>query len=147
MRKIGLIALFLLLSCTSAVTAGGTTYTGEVVLRSLAPTRVAVFVDTDKDQVIDHGFLLTTDVPMASLSVHLADARVFQTDGYIRVSSGRNVYDLQVAGYPDPPAPSKEVHVTTLIGSALVHSSGKSDCSIQRAREHDAGACYRYGVD
>ena len=33
----------------------------------------------------------------------------------------------------------------TLIGSALMHSSGDSGCDIQRAHEKDAGSCYAYG--
>jgi hypothetical protein len=32
-----------------------------------------------------------------------------------------------------------------MIGSALMHSSGKSDCDIQHAHEQDAGVCYSYG--
>lgn len=147
MRKTILLGLFLLLSCTSTTEAAGTTYTGDVVVRSLAPTRVAVFLDTNEDDLVDNGFLLTTEIPMDKLAVHLADAKLFFTDGYLRVTSDRKVYDLQVAGYPDPPAPPKESEVTTLIGSALVHSKGDSGCSIQRAHEQDAGACYAYGSD
>jgi hypothetical protein len=148
MRKLSLLALSLsLLSCTSAVEAAGTTFTGEAVVRSLSPTRVAVFLDTNADHLVDHGFLLTTDIPMGKIAVHLADAKLFFTDGYIRITSDKTVYDLQVAGYPDPPAPPKESELTTLIGSALMHSKGDSGCSIQRAHEQDAGACYAYGAE
>jgi len=148
MRKLTLLALsFSLLSCTSAVEAAGTTYTGEVVVRSLAPTRVAVFLDTDKDHQVDNGFLLTTDIPMGKIAVHFSDAKLFFTDGYIRITSDKKVYDLQVAGYSDPPAPAADSEVTTLIGSALMHSKGDSGCSIQRAHEQDAGACYAYGAE
>lgn len=147
MRKLIVLALsFSLLSCTSAVEAAGTTYTGEVVVRSLDATRVAVFLDTDNDQQVDNGFLLTTDIPMGNVKVHLADAKLFFTDGYIRITSEKKVYDLQVAGYSDPPAPAADAEVTTLIGSALMHSKGASGCSIQRAHEQDAGACYAYGA-
>jgi hypothetical protein len=147
MRKISLLALLLSLSCSSATQAAGTTYTGEVVVRSLAPTRIAVFLDTDKDHLVDNGFLLTTDIPMGKIAVHLDEANLFFTDGYIRIISDNTIYDLQVAGYPDPPAPPKESQVTTLIGSALMHSKGVSGCSIQRAHEQDAGACYKYGAE
>jgi hypothetical protein len=148
MRKLILIALsFSLLSCTSAVEAAGTTYTGEVVVRSLDATRVAVFLDTNKDRLVDNGFLLTTDIPMGQVKVHLADAKLFFTDGYIRITSDKKVYDLQVAGYSDPPAPAADAEVTTLIGSALMHSKGDSGCSIERAHEQDAGACYAYGAE
>jgi hypothetical protein len=148
MRKLILLALsFSLFSCTSAVEAAGTTYTGEVVVRSLDATRVAVFLDTNKDQLVDHGFLLTTDIPMGKVTARLADAKLFFTDGYIRITSEKKVYDLQVAGYSDPPAPAAGSEVTTLIGSALMHSKGDSGCSIQRAHEQDAGACYAYGAE
>ncbi len=144
MRKICLLALLAVL--TSIASATTTTYSGEAVVRSLAPTRVAVFLDTDGDHMVDNGFLLTTDIPMHDgLSVHLPDAKLVFTDGYVRVSSDNMVYDLQVAGYPDPPAAPKDSEVVTLIGSALMHSSGKSDCDIQRAHEKDAGSCYAYG--
>jgi len=144
MRKTCLLAL--LAALTSVASATTTTYSGEAVVRSLAPTRVAVFLDTDGDHMVDNGFLLTTDIPMHDgLSVHLPDAKLVFTDGYVRVSSDNLVYDLQVAGYPDPPAAPKDSEVVTLIGSALMHSSGDSGCDIQRAHEKDAGSCYAYG--
>jgi hypothetical protein len=148
MRKFFLLVLSLsLFSCTSAVEAAGTTFNGEVVLRSLSPTRVAVFLDTNADHQVDNGFLLTTDIPMSKLAVHLDAAKLVFTDGYIRITSDKKIYDLQVAGYPDPPAPPSESVVTTLIGSAIMHSKGDSGCSIQRAHEQDAGACYAYGAE
>lgn len=144
MRKTCLLALLVIL--TSVASATTTTYSGEAVVRSLAPTRVAVFLDTDGDHMVDNGFLLTTDIPMHDgLSVHLPSAKLVFTDGYVRVSSENLVYDLQVAGYPDPPAAPKDSEVVTLIGSALMHSSGDSGCDIQRAHEKDAGSCYAYG--
>lgn len=147
MRNVCCLALLLLMSCTSAVEAAGTTYTGEVVLRSLNPTRVAVFLDTDADKQVDNGFLLTTDIPMGNIAVHLPMARLIFTDGYVRITTETQIFDLQVAGYPDPPAPPKESEVTTLIGSALMHSKGDSGCSIQSAQEKDPGACFSYGAE
>ena len=144
MRKTSLLALLLVLSTVAGATT--TTYTGEAVVRSIAPTRVAVFLDSDGDHMVDNGFLLTTDVPMHDgIAVHLREAKLVFTDGYVRVTSDKVVYDLQVAGYPDPPAPPKDSDVVTMIGSALMHSSGDSGCNIQRAHEQDAGACYAYG--
>ncbi|HYO79074.1 MAG TPA: hypothetical protein VE010_21600 [Thermoanaerobaculia bacterium] len=147
MRKTCCLALFLLISCTSTADAAGTTYTGEVVLRSLTPTRVAVFLDTNSDHVVDNGFLLTTDVPIGSFAVRLATARLIFTDGYVRIASDKKIYDLQVAGYPDPPKPPAESEVTTLIGSALMHSEGDSGCSMQHVHEKDPGVCYAYGAE
>ena len=144
MRKTCFLAL-LLFSVSSVAEATTTTYSGEAVVRSIAPTRVAVFFDTNGDHVIDNGFLLTTDVPMPGVAVHLPSAKLVFTDGYVRVTSENVVYDLQVAGYPDPPAAPKDSEVVTMIGSALVHSSGDSGCDIRRAHEQDAGACYKYG--
>ena len=144
MRKTCFLALLLVLSTVAGATT--TTYTGEAVVRSIAPTRVAVFLDSDGDHMVDNGFLLTTDVPMHDgIAVHLREAKLVFTDGYVRVTSDKVVYDLQVAGYPDPPAPPKDSDVVTMIGSALMHSSGDSGCNIQRAHEQDAGACYAYG--
>jgi hypothetical protein len=143
MRKTCFLALLLaVLSPVAGATT--TTYSGEAVVRSIAPTRVAVFLDTDGDHLIDNGFLLTTDIPMPGVAVHLATAKLVFTDGYVRLTSANVVYDLQVAGYPDPPAAPKDSEVVTMIGSALVHSSGDSGCDIQRAHEKDAGACYAY---
>ncbi|HEU4887626.1 MAG TPA: hypothetical protein VFV49_07065 [Thermoanaerobaculia bacterium] len=144
MRKTCFLALLLaVLSPVAGATT--TTYSGEAVVRSIAPTRVAVFLDTNGDHLIDNGFLLTTDIPMPGVAVHLVTAKLVFTDGYVRVTSENLVYDLQVAGYPDPPAAPKDSEVVTMIGSALVHSSGDSGCDIQRAHEQDADACYAYG--
>jgi hypothetical protein len=142
MRKTCFLALLVL---SSSVCASATTYSGEAVVRSIAPTRVAVFLDTNGDHMVDKGFLLTTDIPMPGMAVRLSAAKLVFTDGYVRVAGDHMVYDLQVAGYPDPPAAPKGSEVVTLIGSALMHSSGESGCDIQSAHEKDAGACYAYG--
>ncbi len=145
MRKTCFLAL-LLVVLSPLAGATTTTFSGEAVVRSIAPTRVAVFFDTDGDHMIDNGFLLTTDIPMHDgIAVHLPTAKLVFTDGYVRVTSDKVIYDLQVAGYPDPPAAPKDSEVVTLIGSALMHSTGDSGCDIQRAHEKDAGACYAYG--
>jgi len=145
MRKTCFFALLVLFSSVASATT--TTYTGEAVVRSITPTRVAVFLDTDGDHMVDNGFLLTTDIPMHDgLAVRLKTAQLVFTEGYLRVSGGDNVvYDLQVAGYPDPPAAPKDSEVVTLIGSALMHTSRVSDCDMERAHEKDAGTCYAYG--
>ena len=141
-------ALLLTVVATSAF-AAETSYTGEAVVRSIAPTRVAVFIDTNGDRLIDNGFLLTTDVPMHSkIAVRVPKAQLLFTDGYVRVSSDdEKVYDLQVAGYPDSPAEARGKKVITLIGSALQHTQGDSGCDVDRAYEFDAGTCYAYGSE
>jgi hypothetical protein len=147
MRKTCFLALLLVVLSPVAI-ATTTTFSGEAVVRSIAPTRVAVFLDTDGDHMVDNGFLLTTDIPMHDgIAVHLAAAKLVFTDGYVRVSSDKFVYDLQVAGYPDPPAAPRGSQITTMIGSALMHSTGDSGCDIQRAHEKDAGACFAYGTN
>ena len=123
-----------------------TRYSGEAVIRSIAPTRIAVLVDTDRDKTVDNGFLLTTDIPMgAGLAVRLASARIEYAGGYVRVTGDGKVYVLQVAGHPEPPAAPSDQDLVTLIGSDLVHSSGDSGCDLERAHERDAGACFAYG--
>lgn len=146
MRKTSLLAL-LLAAVPTVAGATTTTYSGEAVVRSIAPTRVAVFFDTNGDHVVDNGFLLTTDIPMHDgVAVHLPKAKLIFTDGYVRVTAEKTVYDFQVAGYPDdPPAAPKGSEVVTYIGSSLMHSTGDSGCDIQRAHEKDADACYAYG--
>lgn len=138
--------LLALVFVTNVAAAKPTSSQGDVVVRSIDDNRVAVFLDTNGDSFIDQGFLLTTDIPMhTKYAVHLRTARLTFTDGYVRVTSDKKVFDLQVAGYPDPPAPPKGSKVVTLIGSALHHSKGESGCDIQRAHEKDASACFAYG--
>jgi hypothetical protein len=146
MRKTCCTLLLAVAFATNLAYARPTTSTGEVVVRSLDDNRIAIFLDTNGDRLVDQGFLLTTDIPVHSrYAVHLREARLSFTDGYVRVTSANKVYDLQVAGYPDPPKAPKNSEVVTLIGSALHHSKGDSGCDIQRAHEQDAEVCYSYG--
>jgi len=138
--------LALLLTVAASAQSAPTSYTGEAVVRSINDMRVAVFLDTNGDKVVDQGFLLSTDIPMhGDMSVHFPAARLVFTDGYLRVTSDGTVYDLQVAGYPDPPSAPSGAELVTLIGSALTHSSGDSGCNIERVQAKDPGACYAYG--
>lgn len=147
MRKTCSAALLLFL-LSPVARAATQSWSGEAVVRSIAPTRIAVFLDSDGDRRIDHGFLLTTDVPThGTIAARFPSATIDFTDGYIRVVAGKTVYDLQVAGYPEPPAAPGESKVVTLIGSALTHTKGDSGCDIERAFEKDAGACYAYGAE
>lgn len=146
MRKTCCTLLLAVAFATSLAYAKPTTSTGDAVVRSIDDNRIAIFFDTNGDRLVDQGFLLTTDIPVHSrYAVRLRDARLSFTDGYVRVSSAKKVFDLQVAGYPDPPKAPRGSVVVTLIGSALHHSQGDSGCDIQRAHEKDAGACYSYG--
>jgi hypothetical protein len=145
MRKTPYLALFLF-SLAPAAFATTTTFSGEAIVRRIDPTRVAVFLDTNGDQIVDKGFLLTTDLPMGDIDVHIPKANLVFTDGYVRVAADKKVYDLQVAGYPDPPAAPDDTKVVTFIGSALQHSNGDSGCDLKRA-ESDAGSCYAYGAE
>jgi hypothetical protein len=148
MRKTCSLALSSFLLISSAAFAKPMQFSGEAVIRTISPDRVAVFLDTNGDQTIDKGFLLTMDVPMHNgYSAHFAKAKVVFSDGYVRVISDKKLVDLQVAGYPDPPKPPKDAEVVTLIGSALTQSTGDSGCDIARASEPDAGACFSYGKD
>jgi hypothetical protein len=118
---------------------------GEAVVRTIGDDRIAVLIDTNSDQLIDQGFLLSSDLPVASTSVHLKTARVEFTDAYVRLTADSKLYDLWVAGHPEPPAVPKEMRAVRFIGYALQHSTGDARCTLQQAREGDAGACYQYG--
>jgi hypothetical protein len=148
MRKTFSLTLLSVLVLVSAAHAKTTHFSGEAVIRSISTDRIAVLLDTNGDQTIDKGFLLTMDIPMhGGYTAHFAKANVEFTDGYVRVISDKKLVDLVVAGYPDPPAAPKDADVVTLIGSALTQSSGDSGCDVTRARERDAGACFAYGKD
>ena len=146
------LAVLLLTIAGSSVSAAELSLEGEVVVRSIAPTRVAVFIDTDADKLVDQGFLLTTDIPLhGTIRVRFPSARLSFTEGYVRVLSGKKIYDLQVAGFPDSPASprdmDRDIDVVTVIGSALQHSRGNSGCDVTRAHKFDAGSCYSYGSE
>lgn len=146
MRKICCLALLLAVAAPAvhAKKPVPASFNGEVVLRSIDDSRVAVFLDSNGDHVVDNGFLLTTDIPMGHVAVRLAGVQLVFTDGYVRITSDdKKIWDLQVAGYPDPPAAPKDSEIVTLIGSALTHSKGDG-CKLDRA-EQDAGTCYAYG--
>ena len=144
MRKTCSLAILLFVAVSSH--AKVMEFSGEAIVRSITENRVAVFLDTNGDQSIDKGFLLMMDVPMHNgYMKHFASAKVEFTDGYVRVISDKNLVDLQVAGYPDPPDAPKDSDVVTLIGSALTHSNGDSGCDVARAQAKDAGACFAYG--
>lgn len=144
MRRFRLVlALLAALPLTAA--AAPTEYNGEAVVRTIDSNRVAVFLDTNGDQTVDEGFLLSADLPFGKLAVRLTDARIEFTGSYVRVSAGGRFYDLQVAGYPEPPQTPSGADPVVLIGYALVHSSGDSGCDLERAYARDAGACFSYG--
>jgi len=143
MRKLLLSSLSLLLACAAFATKP-VALSGDVVVRSIGDNRVAVFLDTNADQNIDQGFLLSSDLPVSSTGARCPAASIEFTDGYVRVKYDSKIYDLYVAGYPEPPA--VEASTTKFIGYALQHSSGDSGCNMDRAMK-DAGVCYGYGKE
>lgn len=143
MRKILVPALLLLLT-PDASASKAQVVNGVAVVRNIGANRVAVLLDTNDDNSIDQGFLLSSDLPISSTSATCPAASVEFTDGYVRVTYDKKVYDLYVAGYPEPPAAQ---HATTrFIGYALMHSTGTSGCNLEGALL-DAGACFQYGKD
>lgn len=115
---------------------------GDAVVRNIGDDRVAVLLDTNDDRTIDQGFLLSSDLPVSITDEHCPSAQVEFTDGYVRVKFESRVWDLYVAGYPEPPA--VQMDTTRFIGYALQHSTGDSGCNVERALK-DAGVCYGYG--
>lgn len=146
-------ALTAVIAALLALSAGGKEtaplrFTGEAVVRNVGTNRIAIFLDTDADRKIDHGFLLSSDLPVASdLAIECPEARLEFTDGWARLASGSKLFELYVAGYPEPPVASGDLEARRFIGYALVHSSGDAGCSLERALGGDPGACYRYGDD
>lgn len=116
---------------------------GEAIVRTIG-NNIAVLLDTNGDQAIDQGFLLSSDLPVSSTSARCPEARVEYTTSYVRLTYAEKVYDLYVAGYPEPPALKSPKETTKYVGYALQHSTGGSGCSVERALD-DAGACYGYG--
>jgi hypothetical protein len=142
MKPLAPLALVLL---TMAVPIAGKPLSGEVVVRTIGEDRLAVLVDSDHDQKIDQGFLLTSDLPLSRMSLYLEAANVEFTDAYVRLTSDTRLYDLHVAGHPEPPAAPKELRAVRFIGYALQHSTGDGRCTLAQAREGDVGVCYEYG--
>ncbi|HVG22736.1 MAG TPA: hypothetical protein VND45_01170 [Thermoanaerobaculia bacterium] len=143
MRKLLVPSLLLLVAC-SAYANKPRAFNGEAVVRNIGNNRVVVLLDTNSDQNVDQGFLLSSDLPVSSTGARCPGARVEFTEGYVRVKYDTKVWDLYVAGYPEPPV--LQMDTTKFIGYALVHSSGDSGCTVERAMK-DAGACYGYGKD
>ena len=143
MRKT-LLPVLLLLLPTTAFATKAQVINGVAVVRNIGPNRVAVLLDTNGDKSVDHGFLLSSDLPVSSTSARCPEASVEFTEGYVRVTYDKKVYDLHVAGYPEPPA--IEQATTKFVGYALMHSSGTSGCNVENALT-DAGTCFEYGKD
>lgn len=150
MRKSLLPALLLLFLTIPLIAARPQTkpqtLSGDAILRTIGPDRIAVLIDTDADKAVDQGFLLSSDLPVSSTSASCPSANVEFTDGYVRLMYDKKVFDLYVAGYPEPPALKEERPTTKFIGYALQHSSGTSGCNMERAMS-DAGACFGYGKE
>lgn len=142
MTSIAALALVVLAAVTPVQV---TPLSGEAVVRSIGDDRVAVLVDSNNDQKIDQGFLLTSDLPVSRMSVYFKAAHLEFTDAYVRLVSENKLYDLHVAGHPEPPAAPKDVRAVRFIGYALQHSTGDGRCTLTQAREGDVGACFSYG--
>lgn len=142
---LGSLALFLALPlAASKEEVKPQMLSGEAIVRTIGDSSIAVLVDTNGDSAIDQGFLLSSDLPVTSTSARCPAAHVEFTTGYVRLTYDSKVFDLYVAGYPEPPALKDPKVTTRFIGYALQHSSGGSGCSVERAAT-DAGACYNYG--
>ena len=147
MRKSLLPSLALLLvsiplSATKPQQPKPQTLSGEVIVKTIGEDRIAVLLDTNEDEAVDQGFLLSSDLPVSATTAYSPEASVEFTDTYVRLTYDTKVFDLYVAGYPEPPA--DKTATTKYVGYALQHSSGDSGCNMERAMS-DAGACYNYG--
>lgn len=108
---------------------------GETVIRSMGPKRVAILVDTNGDKSIDQGFLLESELDLAAPSlVHFKNATLEFADGFARASEDQRMYELFVAGYPEPPAVEGETHVVRYTGFGITHRQGETKYNIDKAR-------------
>ena len=146
MRQAFILSMLFLATTASATKTQPQTMSGDVVVRSIGDNRVAVLLDTNEDKAIDQGFLLSSDLPVSSTTVRCPGAKVEFTDAYVRVTYNDQVFDLYVAGYPEPPEAPGQSDTTKFIGYTLMHSSGTSGCNVDGAVT-DAGKCYGYGKD
>src|SRR5689334_12304547 len=146
MRKSLIPVLLILMAATTASAKKAQSLSGNAIVRSIGPNRVAVLLDTNEDKAIDQGFLLSSDLPVSTTNTHCPAASVEFTESYVRVTFDKKVIDLYVAGYPEPPAAPDQHETTKFIGYALMHSSGNSGCTLERAAS-DAAPCYNYGKD
>ena len=146
MRKSVPSLLVLLLVALPLAATKSQTISGEAVVRTIGPNRIAVLVDTDDDKAVDQGFLLSSDLPVSSTSARCPTANVEFTVGYVRLTYESKVFDLYVAGYPEPPAVTGQKDMRKFVGYALQHSSGSSGCSMERAMT-EPGACFGYGKE
>lgn len=146
MRKSVVPALVLLFVTLPLAATKSQTISGEAVVRTIGMDRIAVLVDTDNDKSVDQGFLLSSDLPVGTTSARCPTASVEFTVGYVRVAYESKVYDLYVAGYPEPPEVTGKKDMKKFVGYALQHSSGQSGCSMERAMT-EPGACYNYGKE
>jgi len=146
MRKSLFPVLLVLLVATTASAKKAQLISGDAIVRNIGSNRVAVLLDTNQDKAIDQGFLLSSDLPVSSTNANCHSASVEYTDSYVRITYDKKIIDLYVAGYPEPPAAPEEHQTMKFIGYALMHSTGTSGCTTERAAT-DAGACYNYGKD
>jgi hypothetical protein len=83
---------------------------------------------------------------VSSTTARCPAANVEFTDSYVRLTYESKVFDLYVAGYPEPPELTDKKDMKKYVGYALQHSVGGSGCTVERAMS-DAGACYDYGKE
>ena len=111
--------------------------TGDALVRNAGKTAIAILVDTNGDKSIDQGFLLDSELPLTvSQAIHADKARVMFDDGYVRLFTDGTIYELYVAGYPEPPAMPKDAKVVRYTGYGITHRTGETRYNIAKA-EHD----------
>lgn len=129
----------LLVASALILPAAPVTHTsGETLVRSIGPKQVAILVDTNGDKSIDQGFLLESELDLAAPRlVHFKKGELEFSDGFVRASEGGRMYELFVAGYPEPPAVPGEMHVVRYTGFGITHRQGETKYDIDKARTDD----------
>lgn len=136
MRSTALVVALLLLSLPAFAAEEKS---GDALVRSAGKTAVAILVDTNGDKSIDQGFLLDSELPLnVAQAIHADKARVMFDDGYVRLITGDNtIYELYVAGYPEPPAAPEKAKVVRFTGYGITHRTGETRYELAKAEKDE----------
>ena len=111
---------------------------GDALVRNAGKTAVAILIDTNGDKSIDQGFLLDSELPLTvAQAIHADKARVMFDDGYVRLFTADTIYELYVAGYPEPPAAPEKAKIVRYTGYGITHRTGETRYELAKAEKDE----------
>lgn len=148
MRKFVILAVLTLIGCANAfaIVPHAESVSGEVVIRSVGPRHIVVFVDSHqggRSGLIDQWFILESPEPIdETLSMRFAGANLVHYPGNLRISVAREqkLFEFVVPDYDEGRPMPNGFSVTRYTGiglSHVVHDSPDRMDSIQGV----AGRC------